>query len=251
MIESFQQFSERVPSFDDLSPTDKITHAAWYLHSRKGIESISTSDLNECFSQIHITPPHTSVYLKRLAERKPPTFLRSKAGYRLEGKVRKSIEAKFGESSSTVVISVLLRGLSDQISTPEERLFLAETLKCYSVHAFRASIVMAWNLAYSHIESWIIGDPDKIKRFNISYEAKFLKRQERVSDQDSFSEFKEFDVIETLAHAKLISKNVSELLKEKLKRRNAAAHPSLIEITQAQTDDIITDLVNNVVAKLG
>jgi hypothetical protein len=37
-------------------------------------------------------------------------------------------------------------------------------------------------------------------------------------------------------------------LREKLKRRNAAAHPSLVVITQAQADDVVTDLVNNVLA---
>ena len=61
---------------------------------------------------------------------------------------------------------------------------------------------------------------------------------------------KEFEAIETAYHARLINKNVSEILKEKLKKRNAAAHPSGLIVTQAQADDVITDLVNNIVLKL-
>lgn len=51
-------------------------------------------------------------------------------------------------------------------------------------------------------------------------------------------------------HAKLISKNIADIMREKLKRRNAAAHPSNVTFTQAQADDTITDLVHNVIARL-
>jgi len=251
VTENFASFIRRVPSFHSLPPADKLQHAAWYLHSLAGKEHITTSDINQCFDHIHVQPPHTSVYLKRLSERKPPVFLRSKLGYRLEGTARKALSDRYGQSASTLVVSSLLRDLTKKIATAEERTFLEETLRCYSVGAFRASIVMAWNLAYSHIETWLISDDKRSERFNESYSVKFPRRSERLVDQDSFADFKEFDVIETLAHAKLISKNIGELLKEKLKRRNAAAHPSTITITQAQADDVITDLVNNVVAKLG
>lgn len=250
MTEPFDSFVQRVPSFHALSPTDKLSHVAWYLHDRAGKNYVTTTDINQCFDQIHAVPPHTSVYLKRLSERKPPLFLRSKAGYRLEGKIRKEIGDRYALSPAAIAVSSLLQGLVDKIETPEEKAFLVETLKCYSVRAFRAAIVMAWNLAYSHLEGWILASSERVERFNKSWGVKFPKRSERLSDHESFAEFKEYDVIETVAHARLISKNVADLLKEKLKRRNAAAHPSRVSITQAQADDVITDLVNNVVAKL-
>jgi hypothetical protein len=251
VTENFASFVRRVPSFHTLPPADKLQHAAWYLHSQVGKEHVTTSDINQCFDHIHVQPPHISVYLKRLSERKPPVFLRSKLGYRLEGTARKALTDRYGQAASTLIVSSLLRDLTKKIATSEERTFLEETLRCYSVGAFRAAIVMAWNLAYSHIETWLLSDPTRSERFNASYAIKFSKRSERLVDQDSFAAFKEYDLIETLGHAKLISKNVGELLKEKLKRRNAAAHPSTVTITQAQADDVITDLVNNVVARLG
>lgn len=251
MSETFEEFVGRVPSFRLLSPTEKLTHVAWYLHDQVGKSHITTSDINQCFDKIHAVPPHTSVYLRRLSERKPPLFLRSRAGYRLEGKARQEIAERYAHSPAAVAVSGLLRGLVDKVASHEEKTFLEETLKCYSVGAFRAAIVMAWNLSYSHIEIWLLETRERIDRFNASYATKYPKRSERLSDQDSFADLKEHDVVETMAHARLISKNVAELLKEKLKRRNAAAHPSTVAITQAQADDVITDLVNNVVAKLG
>ncbi len=132
----------------------------------------------------------------------------------------------------------------------EERLFLEEAIKCYSISAFRAAIVMAWNLAYDHFQRWILSDRNRLDQFNQSMVKKFPRNAAPVSDIDSFSNIKEFDAVETAQHATLISKNVADIMKDKLKRRNAAAHPSTVTITQAQADDVITDLVNNVVFKL-
>lgn len=55
------------------------------------------------------------------------------------------------------------------------------------------------------------------------------------------------EVIEICRTAKLISKNICDILKEKLGRRNKAAHPTRISISQQQADDVVTDLVINVV----
>jgi hypothetical protein len=40
------------------------------------------------------------------------------------------------------------------------------------------------------------------------------------------------------------------ILKEKLTKRNMAAHPSAVMVNEPQANDVITDLVNNVVLTL-
>jgi hypothetical protein len=67
---------------------------------------------------------------------------------------------------------------------------------------------------------------------------------------DDLAELKEYEVIEVSRTAKLLSKNRSDILRDKLKGRNMAAHPSRVQITQAQADDVITDLIHNVVLGL-
>jgi hypothetical protein len=63
-------------------------------------------------------------------------------------------------------------------------------------------------------------------------------------------ELKEAEFIEAARTANLLDKNTTQILKEKLSRRNMAAHPSRVSITQHSADDMITDLVTNVILKL-
>lgn len=249
MKETFEKFSKRVPNFSALSQTDKVCYAAWYLHSQ-GEEYITASAINALFNSIHAVPPHTSVYLRRLSERKPPVFLKNKSGFRLENAVRRVLDSKLAQSLEIAAVSALLSDLVTKLGDSEEAVYLEEALRCYSVRAFRASIVMAWNLAYDHFIRWLISDCGRIKKFNESLAIKYPKKALQIANLEDFSEMKEFEAIETACHARLINKNVSEILKEKLKKRNAAAHPSGLIVTQAQADDVITDLVNNIVLKL-
>jgi hypothetical protein len=146
----------------------------------------------------------------------------------------------------------MLADLPAMLGTAEEREFLAEALKCYRVTAYRSAIVMAWNLAFDHLLRWIVSDASRLAAFNQAIGLKYPKRiSHQVSQQiESFEEFTEAEVIEVCRTARLLSKNVIEILREKLKRRNSAAHPSQVVITQLQADDAISDLINNVVLAL-
>jgi hypothetical protein len=61
---------------------------------------------------------------------------------------------------------------------------------------------------------------------------------------------KEFEIIELCKNANLLNDNLVRTLKEKLGKRNTAAHPSTMIVVQSQADDVVTDLVNNVVLAL-
>lgn len=71
-----------------------------------------------------------------------------------------------------------------------------------------------------------------------------------ISSVEHFEEMKEAEIIDVCQNASLFSKNLTEILREKLKKRNIAAHPSQVVIQQFQADDVITDLINNVVLAL-
>ena len=62
--------------------------------------------------------------------------------------------------------------------------------------------------------------------------------------------FKESEVIDISKAAGFLHDNIKKILDEKRTRRNIAAHPSLVEITQYQAEDFISDLVNNVILRL-
>jgi hypothetical protein len=133
-----------------------------------------------------------------------------------------------------------------------EQNFLAEAIKCYRVEAYRACVVMTWNLAYSHLLHWILKDAKRLASFNTAIARRYPKKGSlQIGKYDDFSEeLKESEVIEICSNASLIGSNATKILREKLGKRNTAAHPSSVVVVQSQADDVVTDLVNNVVLPL-
>ena len=241
-----EEFFDGTPGFYNLAGPEKILAACWFLHNHSEKELFSRKDLRECFRRGGVEAPDISVYLPRLEARKPPPIIRSQGGYRLAGETRKKLDAKFGTTQSVVAVSALLAGLPEQIPNIAERDFLKEALACYRVKAYRASIVMTWNLAFDHLCNWILNDATRLAAFNASLRLKDAKKPP-VTVRTDFDEMKESTIIELGRAAKLLPKNVAAILSEKLNKRNRAAHPSSVAIGQLQADEIIADLVGNVV----
>ncbi|MDQ6436162.1 hypothetical protein RB623_19055 [Mesorhizobium sp. LHD-90] len=148
-------------------------------------------------------------------------------------------------------MSKLLSDLPGKVPDLAEKTFLFEAMKCYRVEAYRACIVMTWNLAFDHLLRWIMRDAQRLADFNSAISRRYQKKASlMIISQDHFEDLKEAEVIEVCQTASLLSKNIIEILREKLKRRNIAAHPSQVVVTQSQADDVVTDLVNNVVLAL-
>jgi hypothetical protein len=244
--ETLQHFAKRTDLFD-LKAVDQVRHLAWFVHTSRGAERVSAADLRDCYKDLHLEPPNLNRYLGYLSDGKTKSFIKDRKGYRLEGKARSVLNLILSDQDETIIVKSLLINLVEKITDENEKVFLEETLRCYGANAFRAAIVMGWNLGYHHFITWIFKESIRVTQFNNSIAIKFPKSSITIAKFDDFSEIKEFDVIEICRHAKLIDKNLGELLKEKLKKRNSAAHPSKIVITQAQADDVITDLVNNIV----
>lgn len=249
-MEKLSQFIDRVPHFHSLSKVDQVVHFAWFLHELVGREYVDGSALRECFEKAHIESPNMSVYLPRLASKRPAQLIKSKSGYRLEGRLRRSLDAKYKEQPAYIATSNLLSALPAKIGAFAERTFLDETLSCYAAKAYRAAVVMAWCLAFDHLRSWLMADANRMAALNDAARAKFPKRSKAIASVEDFQDFTESDIIELCRTGRLLNKETIEMLREKLKRRNAAAHPSKVTITQAQADDVISDLVNNIVLQL-
>jgi hypothetical protein len=146
-----------------------------------------------------------------------------------------------------------LKHLPGKISDEGERLFLSEALKCYHAKAFRATIVMAWNLAYDHVLYWILKEPARLAEFNRKIAGKVGPKRAwiTIAKREDFEDLKESEVLDICGTAGLFaSDNTKRVLGIQLTKRNLAAHPSLLEIGQPQADDAVYDLVNNVVLAL-
>jgi hypothetical protein len=185
-----------------------------------------------------------------MAKLDTPDLIKERSGYKLTRAVRAELDAKYGVHHSVVQVSKLLADLPGKIADLAERNFLAEAIKCYQVEAYRACVVMTWNLAFSHLLHWILADAKRLADFNTTIPARYPKKTVIVAKYDDFEELKESEVIEVCKTGGLVSDNIIRILREKLGKRNSAAHPSRVVVVQSQADDVATDLVNNVVLAL-
>jgi hypothetical protein len=248
-----KELVDQVPGFDAAPPREQIKLFAWWLHVHDGKERFVLAEMRACFAKLHMDePPALSTYIARMTEVRPADLLKEKGQYKLARLVRIDLDKKHGVHTSIVVVSRLLSDLPDKIPNIDERTFLADALKCYKVEAYRACIVMTWNLAYAHLLDWILKDQARLDQFNAAISKRYPKMITlKITKYDEFlDELKESQVIEICNSASLVNSNIFKILKEKLVKRNIAAHPSSVVVVQSQADDVVTDLVNNVVLAL-
>ncbi len=245
----------QVTGFDGMAPGERIRLFAWWLHTHKKLASFKTGDIRGCYEQLHLPVPNIAMYLTRMTEARPPKALRKGDAYNLAREARSDLDTKYGIHPSMQAVSKLLTDLPDKVPDTSEKVFLSEAIDCYRVRAYRACVVMTWNLAFDHILNWILKDPTRLAAFNAAIPVKFQKTPKKaaivINRYDDFAdELKEFEIIELCKNANLLNDNLVRTLKEKLGKRNTAAHPSTMIVVQSQADDVVTDLVNNVVLAL-
>jgi hypothetical protein len=239
-----------VPGFSGWSHAEKVRAFAWFLLTHEGRPWFTTDDVRQCFDALGLDPPTAiSPYMTKMLSRKPKQALRSGLGYVLERRLRETLDAKLGTRPATAHVDRLLAELPDRLPDAVQRVFLVEALACFRCKAYRAAMVMTWNLAFDHLCTHIL--TKHIAEFNLWLPKRFPKADiAAVAKRDDFAELKESQVIEVCRSAGIISGNVQTILKEKLGRRNMAAHPSTVLIAQETAEEFIKDLVTNGVLAL-
>jgi len=249
-MNSTQDFASSIVGFYKKSAVDQLLAFAWFIEARQGRASFDGAYMRQCFKDAGIDPPDMSVYLPRLAAKRPPQLLRDKGGYRLTAALRRTLDARFGGDPTVVAVAKTLTDLPAKLPDLAEREFLTEALSCYRVRAYRATVIMAWNLTYDHLVRWVFADARRIASMNTGLATKYPKKNLTLARHEDADELKESEFIEAARTGKLLDKNTTQILREKLGRRNMAAHPSRVSITQHSADEMITDLVANVILKL-
>lgn len=246
---------DQVADFDKLPPREKIRLFGWYLHTYRGQEHFGSDNIRALYKELHMVPDDVGKYIMRMSSTNIPDLAREKHGFKLTRTVRSQLDAKYGNHPSMQAVSKLLTDLPNKVPDTTEKVFLAEAIDCYRVRAYRACIVMTWNLAFDHLLNWILKDPARLAAFNAGIPKKFQNSPKKaaivINQYDDFADdLKEFEIIELCKGANLLNDNLVRTLKEKLGKRNTAAHPSTMVVVQSQADDVVTDLVNNVVLAL-
>lgn len=251
---TLEDLTRAVPGFDGLQHVDRIKVFAWFLHTYQKVDYFKPADITRCYEAVHLSGPvNISQQLSQLCGKNPPELLKNSHGYRLEKRVRDDLDKKYGQRAITVEVANLLKELPSKLPDLAERTYLDEALKCFGVGAFRAAIVMTWNLAYNHLCDHILKHrlADFNTRWAVVFPAHHKNAIKTIGSIDDFGDnLKESEVIKIAKSASIISNDVGKILEEKLGRRNSAVHPSGIKIEQLQAEEFIDDLVKNVVLKI-
>jgi hypothetical protein len=249
---TIEDFKQSASGFSQMGHSEKIRLLGWYLHYYDKKETFLPADIKRCYDALHeVSPSSFSGYFTNLVTQKH--LLKNKSGYRLSGDTRDKISAAYAPQGHKLHVTSILSNLPAQIPDLAERTFLNETLICYEHSAFRAAVVMAWNIAYHRLCDYVIKHrlSDFNTRWKIKYPGHHKNGAKTISKIDDFmQELKESEVIQICRDAGIITKDVYKIMDEKLGRRNSAAHPSSVSIGQLQTDALIVDLIENVVLKL-
>jgi hypothetical protein len=249
-----KSLTDTVNGFSGWNHADRIRFFAWFQHVVKHKDTFTTGDIADCYDSFGYDKPNISQFLKDMANRKPPVFLRRGQEFLLEGKLRSEYDEKYGEHDITLNIRQLITDLPNKIPDVAEKDFMKEALICLRHDAARAAIIMVWNIAYYHLCIYVL--KHKLKEFNDTYPKRFAKKWKDASVQvitnyDDFAvDLKESETIEICNSALIITNDQYKILKEKLGKRNSAAHPSQSKMSQVQAEAFIDELITNVVSQL-
>ena len=239
-----------IGQFSGWKHADKIKLFAWHLHTHEQRKTFSAAQIAKCYNELNMAQPSlVAPFLTAMASRKPPEAIKTTDGYCLERRIRELLDGKYGKRAATIHVHKLLAELPEKIPSLGEKDFLKEVLVCFQHRAFRAAIVMCWNLGYDHLCEFVL--KTHLAPFNAQLPKSFPKAGiSNVLKREDFAELKESQVLQICRSSLIISDSLHKILKEKLDRRNIAAHPSGVTIPETTAEEFIKDLVENVVFKL-
>jgi hypothetical protein len=242
-----------IEEFNTWSHGTKMAFFAWHIHENMQCDRFNIAHVKDYYEKLHLEKPSNfSHCLSTLSKRKPKVIVKDGNGYYLVRSKREEFTAKYGSLETTIQARNLLVDLPSQIANLSEQIFLQEAIICFVNRAFRAAIVMTWNLAFDHLCNYVVSE--QLDAFNMQVAVRSASNRkypvQSISKKEDFEKLKEYEIIDVCQAANIISGSLCRILREKLTKRNSAAHPSDVVITQIQAEDFITDLINNVVLKL-
>ena len=245
-MSSVTDFIKPIKDFSSKTVPAQIEILGWYLHEAQKKERFSGNDILNLFDELHLTrPSNISTALSRLCSKRPARIIKDTKGFRLAAEARRETSAIAPIRHSAAEATSLLKSLLPRIANPDQKTFLSEALICFSQGAYRAAIIMSWNLAFSHLLDKIYSS--HLIAFNDQVGTNNFKRP--IVSRIDLSELKESDIIKIARAAKIISGETQKILNEKLGKRNSAAHPSSTIISTSTAEEVIFDLVENIILK--
>ena len=248
MTDAVNRFYNSIENASDLKQSALIELFVYFLTVETGQDSAASKQINDCFTACDLaTPKNIGARLSEGLKTKPPKYIRTNVGYKLQRHMREALSKKLGAEIVTAQTSATLRGLEHKVPEGAAKEFLKETIDCFEVGANRATISMAWILALDHLFIYIFRH--KLAEFNAALANDRGVKLNAITQRDDFMEMKESKFIEICRTAKIISNDIRKILNTSLGIRNSCAHPSGITVTNTKVIAFVEDIVENVVLK--
>lgn len=242
-----EEWVKKIPAFNSMTVAAKMVAIGYYLHTVKNKEKFVVGDINLAFDALHMArPTNATSQLKGLTTGFVKRLLHDSKGYRLTATARAQVEKLLPAVSTPKQTAIDLRALEAQVIDPHQKTFLDEAIICFENKAHRASIVMAWNLAYHHACAYVLSR--HVAAFNTQL-AKAYPKKKAITKHSDFEDLKESEVIEVGKGAQIFSKATAGTLDANLTIRNSAAHPSSTVISPIKAEAVIDDLVKNIILR--
>ena len=239
---------QNILGFDSWNHSEKIKFLGWYIHTYRNQERFNQADIKACYEELHLALPSSiSPFLDGFVKNNRKEMLRDRQGFRLAKNLRDGFDNRYGKRTTAIQVDRLLSDLPDKIPNSEQREFLNEAIVCFKYGAFRAAIVMCWNLSFDHLCDYVIFN--HCVDFNQQLPKSYKNRTKPINKKEDFEELKEFEILQVCRSAGITTNGVHKILSQKLETRNSAAHPSNVSFNQLQAEEFISTLINNVVLK--
>jgi hypothetical protein len=239
------EFTDQIENFNELAITEKISIIGYFLHAHRNCERFKAAEINVCFDALHIKrPANAGSQMTAMAQN--ARLLGNTSGFRLSNKTRARVVAMLPSTAPPKQMLSQLKNLEESLNDPQQQTFLHEANVCFINGAYRAAIVMAWNLAYHHVCKIIFDHHLDI--YNIRLPLQY-KNEKPIAKFTDFEDTKESTVIAVAKGAGIISNTTAKILKAKLDIRNMACHPSSTTILPITAEEVISDLANNILLK--
>jgi hypothetical protein len=186
-----REFVDAFPTLARANHTDRILAFGWFLIRHKQVAVFTSGDVTRCLNEAHLVKPSSvASFFASMSKRGKPILLKRRNGYVIEQQALSHLDKKYGQRVATAKIDRLLSELPSQIPLAEEREYLEEALTCFRHRAFRAAIVMSWNVAYAHLCSRIL--QTHLSLFNRQLPLSYPKADiKSVANLDDFQQLRE------------------------------------------------------------
>lgn len=235
-----------IPDFDLWNHADKIKYFAWYLHTHRNKEHFSANDIRACFAELGIqAPASVNPFIGVMEKRTPKEVFKTPKGYRLDKRLRIALDTRYGEREATVPIPKSLILLAAKVENAQEREYLDEVLTCFKYCAFRAAIMMAWELTYLHVVNWIAGDSKRLRAFNAR-----LETRKAIATVADFLQLSEAQVLDATARARILSSSIRVIIDDMLDKRNEIVLALDGSVGATQAERFVKEVVGKVLLAL-